>query len=350
MKENLNICSVIVNLFCEQAEKFFGKRECPYDISEEDDRIVIYVDWGDWKHDHGYVDNVMREAGYIGLSNVVTESDGSDCYCAIHEFAKEKGKYRLTISLDGEKPFFTESGNDPDKLFKSAVLMEKHFPGHKGTFRFTIATQEGTVKVDYSSVKRDGDISEEAYLGIIDKFFRECVGYWSRTLNTGEDEATALALIGDILGSKNGGKLVFPLRTFHNPASPQGENIDDLKWKWVMESFGVAGIDYYQTVAVRKFEEISRKKEQEGRLAALAKIRSLLENEGGLVPFSEHVSSFILPEIKGSRCWGLDLAKEEVYVTPSRKGGPAAVGFGEMTADEIWKVASVLEIYLTANY
>lgn len=53
-----------------------------------DGSVWVSVDWGDWKHDHLYLDHVMRENGYILMCKEVTEEDGSDAYSAVHTFLK----------------------------------------------------------------------------------------------------------------------------------------------------------------------------------------------------------------------------------------------------------------------
>lgn len=47
-------------------------------------RVCISVRWGDWKHEHGYLRYLLIENGYDYDGEVVTEDDGSDCYCADH--------------------------------------------------------------------------------------------------------------------------------------------------------------------------------------------------------------------------------------------------------------------------
>lgn len=51
--------------------------------------VQIDVNWGDWKHDHGYLDNLMRYIGYRKVGETVTEENGSDTYSSIHSFVKE---------------------------------------------------------------------------------------------------------------------------------------------------------------------------------------------------------------------------------------------------------------------
>jgi len=53
--------------------------------------ICINIEWGDWKHDHGYMDYLMHENGYVKFNEEYTEEDGSDCYSSIHYYRKQVG-------------------------------------------------------------------------------------------------------------------------------------------------------------------------------------------------------------------------------------------------------------------
>lgn len=62
-------------------------------ISCKEEEISIYIEWGDWKHDHLFLRNLMYEKGYIRVRTEVTEENGSDCYSAIHYFKKSLRGY-----------------------------------------------------------------------------------------------------------------------------------------------------------------------------------------------------------------------------------------------------------------
>jgi hypothetical protein len=53
-----------------------------------DGTIGVEVVWGDWKHDHIYLDKIMQKNGYKLIDETTTEEDGSDTYSAIHTFVK----------------------------------------------------------------------------------------------------------------------------------------------------------------------------------------------------------------------------------------------------------------------
>ena len=56
--------------------------------SDSEGMVSINIVWGDWKHEHGYCDNLMEYIGYNQDDEEVTEENGSDCYSAIHFFSK----------------------------------------------------------------------------------------------------------------------------------------------------------------------------------------------------------------------------------------------------------------------
>ena len=54
-----------------------------------DAAIVVSISWGDWKHDHGWCNDLMGYLGYTEIGNRITEENGSDCYSAEHYYLKE---------------------------------------------------------------------------------------------------------------------------------------------------------------------------------------------------------------------------------------------------------------------
>ena len=55
----------------------------------------VNIEWGDWKHDHGYCDYLMSEIGYVKINEATTEENGSDCYSAIHRYAYKEWWERM---------------------------------------------------------------------------------------------------------------------------------------------------------------------------------------------------------------------------------------------------------------
>jgi len=48
---------------------------------------VVFVEIeGDWKHEHLFLDNLLKKHGYVPMNNEVLSSDGGDWYTAKHAF------------------------------------------------------------------------------------------------------------------------------------------------------------------------------------------------------------------------------------------------------------------------
>ena len=57
------------------------------DVSEYDDgTIEVGIEWGDWKHDHEYCDELMQENNYELIGEYEIDENGSDCYSSIHQY------------------------------------------------------------------------------------------------------------------------------------------------------------------------------------------------------------------------------------------------------------------------
>lgn len=75
----------------------FKENKMYYDFSASDDDLEVYVEWGDWKHDHLCLDHLLREKGLVKFDEEVTESDGSDTYSSTHYY-KRKDAPQLGLS------------------------------------------------------------------------------------------------------------------------------------------------------------------------------------------------------------------------------------------------------------
>lgn len=71
---------------------FKEKKMCHEWCIESNGDVWVNVVWGDWKHDHIYLVNVMKENGYIRTSLVITEEDDTDAYTAEYLFTKDTSK------------------------------------------------------------------------------------------------------------------------------------------------------------------------------------------------------------------------------------------------------------------
>lgn len=72
-------------------QDFLQQNDADYDdinINPKTEEVEILISWGDWKHSHARLRHLMLQLGYITTDCITTESDGSDCYSAIHIFSK----------------------------------------------------------------------------------------------------------------------------------------------------------------------------------------------------------------------------------------------------------------------
>lgn len=72
----------------EKCKEVFKKYNLTYDVSLNTllPVIEVFVEWGDWKHDHIHLEKIMEREGFKNLGEKLTEEDGSDTYSAIHLF------------------------------------------------------------------------------------------------------------------------------------------------------------------------------------------------------------------------------------------------------------------------
>ena len=74
----------------EKIKAIWEKNELYYEYDIFTNNVVnVYVDFGDWKHDHAYIDYLMCNNGFELVEEKLTYSDGSDCYSSVHIY-----KYR----------------------------------------------------------------------------------------------------------------------------------------------------------------------------------------------------------------------------------------------------------------
>ncbi len=58
-----------------------------YGTTGNPNEVYIFVECGDWKHDHLYLQHLMKENGFTILDKRAEPSD-DDCYTAEYTFAK----------------------------------------------------------------------------------------------------------------------------------------------------------------------------------------------------------------------------------------------------------------------
>ena len=73
----------------QKIQKYLQAHQIYACLWEDNNQIVISIEWGDWKHDHLYCIHLMSEIGYEHICENITEEDGSDCYSAEHYFEQQ---------------------------------------------------------------------------------------------------------------------------------------------------------------------------------------------------------------------------------------------------------------------
>ncbi len=89
----------------ERIEKLFKENKIYYEweIDPDTDVVSVYIDLGDWKHDHLYIDYLMRENDFKQIGETVTFEDGDDCYGSIHEYKYSSALAELHKIIKGEE-------------------------------------------------------------------------------------------------------------------------------------------------------------------------------------------------------------------------------------------------------
>ena len=72
--------------FEKDINEIFDRYECHYGWSVIGNNVEIEVIWGDWKHDHRYLQYIMSRNHYRVVNRVITEENGDDAFSAEYEF------------------------------------------------------------------------------------------------------------------------------------------------------------------------------------------------------------------------------------------------------------------------
>lgn len=67
---------------------YLSKNNLYAEVGSDKAYVYVHIEWGDWKHDHGFADRLMSLVGYRRVRVGVTEDNGSDCYSATHVYLK----------------------------------------------------------------------------------------------------------------------------------------------------------------------------------------------------------------------------------------------------------------------
>lgn len=77
-QKTLDITSEISTML--ENNEFYSVTVIPHD----EESCIVYIDRGDWKHEHRYLMNLLDRAGYDYEQEITDEDDGDDCYSAYY--------------------------------------------------------------------------------------------------------------------------------------------------------------------------------------------------------------------------------------------------------------------------
>lgn len=70
-------------------EKIFRTHNMRYDYNiVSSHKVEVEIVWGDWKHDHIALDQIMRKNGFVRVGEQITEESGDDAYSSIHTYIR----------------------------------------------------------------------------------------------------------------------------------------------------------------------------------------------------------------------------------------------------------------------
>lgn len=88
---------------------------------DENGKITISIEWGDWKHEHLAADYFMSKLGYDVMYTETTEEDGSDCYSAEHTYKKSSDRF-VTVIYGKQRVYYERDRRKVIGEYLKAVL------------------------------------------------------------------------------------------------------------------------------------------------------------------------------------------------------------------------------------
>ena len=71
-----------------ELQQFLNEKKLYYDVDENEDCFIITIEWGDWKHDHRFLQYLMANLNFTLDKREITDSDDSDCFSATYYYNK----------------------------------------------------------------------------------------------------------------------------------------------------------------------------------------------------------------------------------------------------------------------
>lgn len=145
------------------------------------DSFAVFIEWGDWKHDHltakHIISKVLEDIDY-SVETDVTAEDGSDTYSAIHNVTIYPPKANLDELEEASKPPTAKHKLEPQKGSRVKVGMRFQM-GSTGAKEYiitdTVEGEEDRVKreFEYRELDSDGNQGEPNYMAFSD-FINNC--------------------------------------------------------------------------------------------------------------------------------------------------------------------------------
>lgn len=145
-------------------QQFLTDNDCHHTVDETTDgRLVISINWGDWKHDHMQVDALVDEffnnkGLVVKTQKETTEEDGSDTYSAEHYYDIDSLYFKRVP---------VEEAFDVDKVAKRIARHNEFDNGHVLHNYERMTSAEAEEKARLASIEDPDDIYYVSYDNIM---------------------------------------------------------------------------------------------------------------------------------------------------------------------------------------
>ena len=145
-------------------QQFLTDNDCHHTVDETTDgRLVISINWGDWKHDHMMVDALVDEffnskGLVVKTQKETTEEDGSDTYSAEHYYDIDSLYFKRVP---------VEEAFDVDKVAKRIARHNEFDNGHVLHNYERMTSAEAEEKARLASIEDPDDIYYVSYDNIM---------------------------------------------------------------------------------------------------------------------------------------------------------------------------------------
>lgn len=149
----------------------------PVDVFAADTRVMVEIEWGDWKHDHLRCDDLMKAKGYTLVEEEVTEEDGSDCYSAIRHYEPE-GKFDnvdIQESKKTEAEDMTQVKSDVEKAVDETDNTQQELDQVKGSIDVLKTDEESAIEGYEDFNKETAKVVDKELADAVDNQMQEII-------------------------------------------------------------------------------------------------------------------------------------------------------------------------------